>query len=182
MSKPVKEMIIREIRAELGDRKDLLVLDVSKMDAISQNQLREDLRKKGVTLFGVKNTLARLALKEAGIDSVDSILEGPTTLVWGGEDVVGLSREMTEWAKKIDKIAIKGGVVDGQGVDSQGVEEISKGPSRLELIGQLAGLILSPGAKLAGALLGPGGTIAGQLKAMSEEENTEEAQAGGDAA
>jgi len=177
MSKLVKEMIIREIGSGLGERKDLLVLDVSKMGAIAQNELREDLRKKGVTLLGVKNSLARLALKESGIDTVDTILNGPTTLVWGGEDIVGLSREMTEWAKKIDKIAIKGGVVDGQGVNAVGIEEISKGPSRLELIGQIAGLLLSPGAKLAGALLGPGGTISGQLKAMSEEEATESGDA-----
>jgi len=180
MSKPVKEMIIREIRTELGDRKDLLVVDVSKMDAISQNQMREDLRKKGVTLIGVKNTLAKLALKEAGIATVDSILAGPTTLVWGGEDIVGLSREITEWAKKIDKIAIKGGVIDGESVDSKGVEDISKGPSRLELIGQISGLLLSPGAMVAGALLGPGGIVSGQLKAMSEKEEAQ--KEGGDAA
>ncbi|SFH58820.1 50S ribosomal protein L10 [Planctomicrobium piriforme] len=181
MSKPVKEMIIREIRAELGSRKDLLMLDVSKMDAIAQNQLRETLRKKGVTLLGVKNSLAKLALKESGIDVSESILSGPTTLVWGSEDIVGLSREMTEWAKKIEKMSIKGGVVDGQGVNSDGVEEISKGPSRLELIGQIAGLLLSPGAKLAGALLGPGGTISGQLTALSEK-GEDEAKEGGDAA
>ncbi|WP_437192821.1 50S ribosomal protein L10 [Planctomicrobium sp. SH527] len=180
MSKPVKEMIVREIRTELGDRRDLVVLDVSKLDAITQNNLREELRKKGVSLLGVKNTLARLALKDAGLDVSGVSFDGPTTLAWGTEDVVGLSREITEWAKKFDKLAIKGGVVDGQGVDSQGVDEISKGPSRLELIGQIAGLLLSPGAKLAGALLGPGGTISGQLKAMSEEE--EDGKEDGDAA
>lgn len=176
MSKPVKEMIIAEIRAELGDRRDLLVLDVSKMDAISQNSMRLALRKKGVTLLGVKNSLAKVALQQSGIEVTGDLLDGPSTLVWGGEDIVGLSREMTDWAKKIDKIAIKGGVVDGQGVNSQGVEDISKGPSRLELIGQIAGLLLSPGARLAGALLGPGGKISGQLQALSEDKE------GGDAA
>ncbi|WP_437228966.1 50S ribosomal protein L10 [Planctomicrobium sp. SH661] len=177
MSKPVKEMIIRDIRSGLGDRKDLLVLDVSQMTAFSQNQLRLDLAKKGLTLLGVKNSLARLALKESGFHSVDEILNGPSTLVWGGEDIVSLSREMSEWAKKIDKMSIKGGVVDGEGVSSEAVDSISKGPSRLELIGQISGLLLSPGARLAGALLGPGGKISGALKAMSEEK-----EEGGDAA
>lgn len=176
MSKLVKEMMIDEIKSQLGDRRDLVILDTSKLDAITDNQMRLELRKKGINLLGVKNSLARLALKQNGIESPDGILEGPSTLVWGGEDIVGLSREMADWAKKIDKIEIKGGFVDGQGVNSQGVEEISKGPSRLELIGQIAGLVLSPGARLAGALLGPGGTISGQLKALSEKEE------GGDAA
>lgn len=177
MSKPVKEMIVRDIRAELGDRKDLLVLDVSQMTAFSQNKLRLDLAKKGMKVLGVKNSLARLAFKESGFESVDAILQGPSAIVIGGEDVVALSREMSDWAKKIEKLAIKGGVVDGQGVGPDGVESISQGPSRLELIGQISGLLLSPGAQLAGALLGPGGRISGALKTMSEEKAE-----GGDAA
>ncbi|WP_437202531.1 50S ribosomal protein L10 [Planctomicrobium sp. SH664] len=176
MSKPVKDMMIGQILAKIGDRKDFVVLDTSKVDAIAMNDLRLELDKRGIKLLGVKNALARLAFAKSGIGSVDDVLAGPSTLVWGGEDIVGLSREMTEWAKKIDKITIKGGVVDGQGVDSQGVEDISKGPSRLELIGQIVGLVLSPGARLAGALLGPGGTVSGQLKALADKDE------GGDAA
>ncbi|WP_437188005.1 50S ribosomal protein L10 [Planctomicrobium sp. SH668] len=177
MSKPIKEMIIRDIRAGLGDRKDLLILDVSQMTAFSQNQLRLDMAKKGYTFLGVKNSLARLALKESGFHSLDGILEGPTTLVWGGEDIVGLSREISAWASKVDKASIKGGVVDGEGVGPDAVETISKGPSRLELIGQIAGLVLSPGARLAGALLGPGGKVAGAITTLSEK-----SEEGGDAA
>lgn len=182
MSKQVKEMMIHDIRAELGSRKDFVVLDVSKLDAISTGKLRTELRGKGITLLGVKNTLARLAFKQAGIDIGKKLLNGPTTLAWGGEDIVGLSREMADWAKKIDKIEIRGGVVDGTAVDAGGVESISKGPSRLELIGQIAGLILSPGAMLAGALLGPGGKLSGQVKAISEKESGSEKETGGDAA
>jgi large subunit ribosomal protein L10 len=170
MSKAVKKMMMDEIRERLGDRRDLVMLDVSRLDAVEANQLRLELREKGISLLTVKNTLARLALQECGFESLDGALEGPTTLAWGGEDIVGLSREMADWAKKISDLEIKGGAVDGQVVDAQSVNEISKGPSRLELIGQIAGLLLSPGARLAGALLGPGGTLSGQLKAMSEEE------------
>ncbi|MCA8996004.1 MAG: 50S ribosomal protein L10 [Planctomycetaceae bacterium] len=179
MSKAVKEMIIGEIRERLGDTKDLLVVDTSRLDPNTDNELRTKLREKGITLLGVKNSLARLALKQNGVEFVDGAFEGPSILCYGGADIVALSREMTEWAKKIDKIQIKGGSVDGQGVDAQGVDELSKGPSREELIGQIAGLILSPGARLAGALLGPGGTISGQLKALADKEGNEE---GGDAA
>lgn len=181
MSKVVKEMMIGEIESQLGDCRDLVVLDTSKLDAISTNKIRLQLMQKGIQFLGVKNSLARLALKKAGIEATGSILKGPSTLVWGGEDVVGLSREIAEWVKKVDKVQIKGGFVDGQGVSPEGVEEISKGPSRLELIGQLVGLVLSPGAQLAGALLGPGGTLCGQLKAMSEKDG-EGQEEGGDAA
>ena len=174
MSKVVKKMMIDDLRNRLGDRRDFLVLDISKMDAITNNTLRLTLAEKGITLVGVKNSLLQVVLRDEGMDSLDDALAGPSTLAWGGEDIVGLSREMTQWAKKIEELEIKGGAVDGQGVDANAVTDISKGPSRLELIGQIVGLVLSPGATLSGALLGPGGKLAGQVKAISEGDENEE--------
>lgn len=171
MSKAVKKMMLEDLRSKLDGRRNFLVLDLSKLDAISNNELRLELAGKGIELLGVKNRLLQVILRDEEVDTLDEVLAGPSTLVWGGEDIVGLSREMTQWAKKIDALQIKGGAVDGHGVDAAGVVDISKGPSRVELIGQLVGLVLSPGASLAGALLGPGGTIAGQIKKISEEES-----------
>jgi len=176
MSKVVKRMMIDNIRQAIGDRRDLVVIDTSKMDAISDNQMRAELLAKGISLMTVKNTLASVALRECEIDPPEAALQGPSTLAWGGEDIVGLSREMADWAKKIEEFEIKGGTVDGQGVDSDGIKAISKGPSRLELIGQISGLLLSPGAQIAGAMLGPGGVLAGQFNAIADKEE------GGDAA
>lgn len=171
MSKAVKKMMLDDLRNRLDGRRDFLVLDMSKMDAVTNNDLRLKLAEKGIELVAVKNRLLQVILRDEGIDTLDDALKGPSTLAWGGEDIVGLSREMTQWAKKVEDLEIKGGSVDGQGVDSTGVTDISKGPSRLELIGQLAGLVLSPGATLAGALLGPGGKLAGQIETISENES-----------
>lgn len=170
MSKPIKQMIIDDIRQKLGECRDVLVVNSSKLDAITDNRLRGSLRKKGIYLLQVKNTLARRALEEVGVKSMEGVLAGPSTLVWGGEDIVSLSKEIAKWAKEIDKLEIKGGAVEGQVVNAKGVDELSKSPGRLELISQIVGLALSPGARLAGALLGPGGTISGQLKAMTDKD------------
>jgi large subunit ribosomal protein L10 len=170
MSKAVKEMIISDIRQRLGESRDVLVVDSSRLDAITDNRLRHSLRSKGIYLLQVKNTLARRVLQESGAASMESVLEGPSTIVWGGEDIVALSKEISKWARQLEHLQIKGGSVEGQVVDARGVDELSKSPGRLELIAQIAGLLLSPGARLAGALLGPGGTISGQLKAMADKE------------
>lgn len=179
MSKIVKKMMLDDLRSKMEGRRDFLILDISKMDAITNNELRLDLAQKGITLLGVKNRLMQVVLKDNDLDSLDGPLTGPSTVVWGGEDIVGLSREIAAWAKKIQEIEIKGGSVDGQGVDSAGVMDISRGPSRLELIGQIAGLALSPGANIAGALLGPGGILSGQAKSLADKDENEES---GDAA
>ncbi|MBL8851748.1 MAG: 50S ribosomal protein L10 [Planctomycetaceae bacterium] len=177
MSKPIKQMIIDDIRQKLGECRDVLGVNSSKLDAITDNRVRGTLRAKGIHLLQVKNTLARRALEEVGVKSMETVLAGPSTLVWGGEDIVSLSKEIAKWAKEIDKLEIKGGAVEGQVVDAKGVVELSKSPGRLELISQIVGLALSPGARLAGALLGPGGTISGQLKAMADKDEDASAAA-----
>ncbi len=168
MSKLVKQMVIDEIQQRLGDTTEVLVVDSSKLDAVTDNRLRMSLREKGISLLQVKNSLARKALQNNGVGDVDEVLAGPSTLVWGGEDIVALSKEIAQWAKQIEPLQIKGGAVEGQVIDAKGVVDLSKSPGRLELISMIAGQLLSPGARLAGALLGPGGTICGQLKTMSE--------------
>ncbi|HUG94389.1 MAG TPA: 50S ribosomal protein L10 [Planctomycetaceae bacterium] len=175
MSKPVKNMLIDDVRRRIGDVRDLLVIDSSRLDALSANRFRLALREKQISLLTVKNTLARRALNDAGVTALDPVLEGPSTIVWGGEDIVALSKEIARWAKELEPLQIKGGAVEGTTLDAAGVEQLSRSPSREELIGQIAGLILSPGAQLAGALLGPGGYLAGQLKALADKEVAEPA-------
>lgn len=174
MSKVVKEMIISEITGRFDGTPDLLVIDKSRLDAITENKHRIELEKKGIYLLTVKNTLARKALESLGVEGLGDVLSGPSTLVWGGDDVVGLAKEVTKLAKNIDEIEIKGGAVEGTTLDADGVEKLSKSPGRAELIGTIVTLMVSPGAQLAGAMVGPGGYLSGQLKALAEKEESGE--------
>ena len=173
MSKTVKKMLIGEIRDRIGETRDLLVVDSSKLDALTANRFRLALREKQISLLTVKNTLARRALNDAGVTALDPVLDGPSTIIWGGEDIVALSKEIARWAKELEPLSIKGGAVEGTTLNAADVDQLSKSPSREELIGQIVGLILSPGAQLAGALLGPGGYLAGQIKELAEKEGGE---------
>lgn len=169
MSKAVKEMVIDDIGQRLGDETDLLVVDMSRLDAFAANKWRLDLRKKDIRTLTIRNTLARRALERSGVSGLDRILEGPSTLLFGGRDVVELSKEIVGASKNNEKIRIKGGTVEGSVLDAAEVDALSKSPSREELIAKIAGQILAPGANLAAALLGPGSTVASQLKSKSEE-------------
>ena len=95
-------------------------------------------------------------------------MKGPSTLAFGGEDIVALSRELTEWAKKIKVLEIKGGGLGETALTAPDVETLSKSPGRKEMLSQLVGLILSPGARVNGAILGAGGKLAGQIKTLAE--------------
>ena len=168
MSKYVKDLMIDGIQKVVGDCREVVVLDVSKVDAVSANKLRLALRQKNIRLLGVKNAVARRALGQIGLSGVGPALAGPSTLAFGGEDIVALSRELTEWAKKIKVLEIKGGGLGETPLTAPDVETLSKSPGRKEMLSQLSGLILSPGARLIGAVLGAGGKLAGQVKTLSD--------------
>lgn len=170
MSKRVKGMLIDDIQKRTTDISDLLVVDVSKLDAINANKWRLALQEKDIKALSVKNALALVALERNGVTGLDEILKGSSTLIWGGEDVVALSKEITAWAKELEAIEIRGASVEGETLDSAGVVRLSKSPSRLELISQISGLLLSPGATVSGSLLGPGGKVAGQVKSIADKE------------
>jgi len=170
MSRFIKDHIITELEDQLRDLGEVLVVDMSKLTGTDANRLRVELGQNNIESLGVKNSLARLAASRVGLEALNPILEGPSTLVWGSDDVVALSKQITAWAKELEEFEIKGAAVEGQTLDAAGVDKLSKSPGRPELLAKIAGLILSPGGNIAGALLGTGGTIAGQVKSHGERD------------
>jgi large subunit ribosomal protein L10 len=173
MGRQVKDMVISDIQSRIGDVKDFIVVDCSKIDAITANRWRLGLRKDRITALTVKNSIAANALRKKGIEGLESVLAGPSTLIWGGDDIVALSKAVTKYAKDMPNMEIKGGSVEGQTLNAAAVDSLSKSAGRAETIGQIASLMLGPGGQLAGCLQGPGGKLAGQLKTLSEKETSE---------
>ncbi len=97
-------------------------------------------------------------------------------LVWGGEDIISLAKEVVKIAedKEFEPFTPKGGVMDGQPLAADQVKAVSKWPSRKEQLSILSGQILSPGAKLSGQLLSAGSKLASQIKKKSEGEEAGE--------
>jgi large subunit ribosomal protein L10 len=75
---------------------------------------------------------------------------------------------MIDWTKKGKAIEIGGAFVDGQVFDGEGVDQLSKMPTRAELQGQIIAAFRSPGARVAGAAMGPARAIAGCIKTIIE--------------
>ena len=91
MSKRVKEMLIDDASRRLHGVRDVLVLNSSKLDGVTANKLRLAMRKKKISALTVRNTLAKKVFENAGLSALNPYLQGPTTLVWGGDDIVALS-------------------------------------------------------------------------------------------
>src|SRR5262245_32818224 len=174
MSKIIKQMEMDALKKEFGGVKNMVFLSQSKLGAIAENQMRLALRKKGVRLHQVKNSLARKVFAELGLDQ-KNLATGNTVVAWGGgESVKELSKELETAFKDLtkkdpkfsEKVTVKGALADGAPVT---FAEALKMPTRLEAIGEVLSAILSSGSALAGLLVGPGGAVASQIETKSKE-------------
>lgn len=171
MSKYLKELITDELKSRFDGVSDALLVDVIGMEVNANVELRKTLREKSIKLMVVKNSLARRATEGTALAPAFEGIEGTVAVVWGGEDVVSLAKEVVRLAgdKKYEPFAPKGGVTEGASLSADEVKAMSKWPSRSEQLSLLVGQILSPGANLAAQILGPGGKLAGQIESKSEE-------------
>jgi large subunit ribosomal protein L10 len=168
MSKYVKEMMMDQLRSDLDGSQSMLILDLKGLDAVSEYEFRRDLRKKSIRVRTLKNTIARRVFTEMGMDGLSRYLEGPSVLVWGGHGVAELAKEISGLVKKLKKPQIKGGAVDGVVIGPEQVEDITKLPSREQLIGRVASLALAPVQRILSLAGAPAGQLMGQLKTMAE--------------
>ena len=129
MSKYVKELMMDQLRSDLDESRSVLILDLKGLDAIAEHQFRRDLRKKSIHIRTLKNTLARRVFTEMGMGGLSKFLEGPSVLVWGGDGVAELAKEISDQVKKLKKPEIKGGAVDGVVIGPGQVEDITKLPA-----------------------------------------------------
>jgi len=176
MSKYVKDLITDTLKQRLDGVNDLLLVDVVGMKNEQNVVLRKGLREKQIELLVVKNSLARRATEGTALAPAFEGVEGTMAVVWGGDDIVSLAKEVIRLSEQADfaPFAAKGGVMDGQQLSADEVKQVSKWPSREEQLSILVGQILSPGATLAAQLLSPGGKLASQIKQKGEEGETGE--------
>jgi large subunit ribosomal protein L10 len=181
MSKFVKDLITKDLRNRLDGVDDALLVDVIGLENNKNVALRQRLRKKNIHLLVVKNSLARRATEGTRLAAAFEKTEGTLALIWGGEDIISLAKEVIRIAedKEFEKFKPKGGVIDGQPLAAGEVKAVSKWPTRQEQLGILVGQMLSPAATLSAQLTSLGGALASQLKQHGE--NLEKS-AGGESA
>jgi large subunit ribosomal protein L10 len=180
MSKYVKELMMDQLRSDLDSGRSVLILDLKGLDAVAEYQFRRDMRKKSIRVRALKNTLARRVFSEMGMDGLSRYLEGPSVLVWGGDGVAELAKEVSAQVKTLKKPEIKGGAVDGVVIGPGQVDEITKLPSREALIGRVVSLALAPVQRIVTLAGSPAGNLMGQLKTLSEGAGNEGAEPAGE--
>ena len=148
----LKKPIVEEISAGIKDAKSVVLVDYRGLTVEQDTKLRKELRENGVTYKVYKNTMMNFAFKGTDFEGLAPLLEGPSALAYSTEDATAPARVICGFAKKADKLEVKGGVVEGTVYDADGIKKISEIPSREVLLGRLFGSMQSPITNMARVL------------------------------
>ena len=153
-----------------------MCVDYRGLTVIEITNLRKDLRKSGSLARVSKNTLAKLAVEKAYKDANPeelkkfmALFEGMSMLVFSTKDPVTPARVLAEFAKKNEKIKVRGGFLDGAFVSEAGVKELATMPSKEEGQAKLLALLSAPATKLVQMLQAPAAALVRVLEARRKQ-------------
>jgi len=175
MSKKIKNLIEQDIGGEFADLEGIAVINPRGMDGNKNNKLRRKLHGKGLKMLVVKNTLARRASSMTKIKGFDTLLDGPSAVIYGKGALPDLARLLMEEKKLDEKLELRGIFFDGEAYAGEaGVKTVSTFPTREEAIASVVSAILNAGGSLLSALQGPGGTLGALISAIEEKAKDKE--------
>ena len=150
-----KEEIVDQMTARLKQAGALVIADYRGLTVAELTDLRVRLRKSGSELHVIKNTLAKRAFADAGLETPQALLSGPTIMALFFENLSEPAKTLLDFAKTHEVMSLKGGMVEGKAFGPSGVEMLSKLPTKDEARGMLLGVIQAPARQLAGVLQAP---------------------------
>lgn len=139
-----KQEIVDGITEKVRRAKGIVLLDYRGIRVDEDTNLRNALRKENIEYKVLKNRMVLRAFNEAGFVGMDKTLEGPTAVAFSYEDATAPARIISDTVKKINRISIKGGIVEGKILDAAGITAVATIPSKNVLLAQLLGLLTSP--------------------------------------
>ncbi|MBE7057257.1 MAG: 50S ribosomal protein L10 [Ruminococcaceae bacterium] len=144
-----KEALVAAIAEDLKASLTVVFVDYRGITVEQDTELRTELRKAGVEYKVTKNSLTEKAIEQLGIEGVADYLKGPTAIAYCKDEYTKGPKVLADFAKKLDNLSIKGGIMDGAAIDVAAVEKLAKIPSKEVLIGQVAGSLQCIITKLA---------------------------------
>ena len=175
----LKKPIVEEISASIKDAQSVVLVDYRGLTVEQDTELRKQLREAGISYKVYKNTMMNFAFKGTDFEGLTAYLEGPSAVAISTEDATAPARVLCKFAKTANALEVKGGVVEGVVYDAAGIENISKIPSREELLSKLLGSIQSPITNFARVMnqLAEKGGASGCEASSADEEAAAQAEA-----
>lgn len=169
MPTPHKIEEVAILTKKFQDSEGFVIADFTGLSVEQSNELRRRCREAGVEFRVVKNRLARRAAAEAEMALVHDLLRGPSGIAFSTEGPVAPAKVLVDYADDNEKLVIRGGFLDGQLLDTQGVVAMSKVPTKEELLAMIARGFQAPTQNFVNVLNGTLSQFVRALSAVAEQ-------------
>lgn len=148
MNRTQKEELVASIRSDLENAKSVILANHTGIDVNTVNELRAEFRANDVKYRVVKNTLAKIAIRDTELEEIAEMFKGPTAIAYSEEDAVSPAKVIKDFAEEHDEYEVRGGFLDGDQLDTAGVEQLADMPTKDEMRAQFLRLLEAAPTKL----------------------------------
>lgn len=168
-----KKQMVADLSERIKNSCAGVVVDYKGINVEDDTKLRKELREAGVEYTVVKNSILGRAAQDAGLEGLDSVLEGTTAIATSADDYVASARILQKYADSHDNFSLKSGYLDGEIISMEKLIALAKLPSREVLLATVCNVFNAPIAAFARAvqaIVDKGGVEACEPAEKAEEE------------
>ncbi len=164
-----KKFISEEYVQRLNASPFFIVVDYTGLTVLQFTELRKRLQNTNAEVHVVKNSIFRIAAKEAGVAELNGSLAGQVAVVTGQKDISSAAKVVKTYQAEFDKPKLKFGYLNNQRLEAKDVVALADLPSIEVLRSKLLGVINAPATKLAATINTPGTQLARVLQAKADK-------------
>jgi len=164
-----KQLLTKEYATRLNGSPFFIVVGYQGLKVAHLTELRKRLKTAGAEIHIVKNSVFRVAAKEAGVADLNGSLAGQMAVVTGQKDISAAAKALKNFGAEFDKLKIKFGFLNNQRLEEAGIIALADLPSLDVLRAKILGLLVAPATKLVRLISTPASQLAQVIKAKSEK-------------
>lgn len=169
MPRAEKESKVKGLAERLGESQATILAGYRGLTVQEAAELRMALAEADTRFSVVKNSLTRLAVKDAGLEELTDLIDGPTAIAFVRGDPVSGAKRLVEQARRFPVLEIRGGFAEGRVLTADQVRSMAALESREVMLAQLAGLAKSQLTRTAWALQALQSRFVGLMEALREK-------------
>jgi large subunit ribosomal protein L10 len=164
-----KQLITTEYKARLNSSPFFIVVEYTGLKVGHMTELRKRLGKAGAELHVVKNSIFRIAAKEAGVGELNGALSGQLAVITGQKDISAAAKVVKTFASEFEKPKLKFGYLNNKRLEANDLKTLADLPSMDVLRGRLLGVLNAPATKLVRLMNTPASQLARVLQAKVDK-------------
>ena len=167
--RPEKQILTKEYLARLNASPFFIVVNYKGLKVGQLTELRKRLNKAGAEIHVIKNSVFRIAAKEAGVGELNGALAGQLAVVTGQRDISTAAKVVKTFGAELDRLKVHFGYLNNQRLEQTDILALADLPSLEVLRGKLLGVFNAPATKLAVLLNTPASQLARVLAARKDK-------------